>query len=224
MVSVFCPDGYVPVQAAIARATEYWFPERLAALERAAAPQSEPKPDNSLDALARVLSQPPLIPDAFRHEFQDIVIQTVHRLRNFLHQGKLKAYYFGDNGCRSVSREFWATAHADDVMESGTYWPFGKPARLYEPRPHYSLFVLQSELDKLLSEQPARKRPFPRTKMPDLVAALRMLDDLPNREQQREALRKRPEFEPYHLTDDIMREAEKQVPRKPGRKRLHPEQ
>ena len=59
--------------------------------------------------------------------------------------------------------------------------------------------------------------------MQDLVAALRTLDHLPNREEQREALRKMPEFERYHLTDDVLREAEKQVPRRPGRKQLHPE-
>jgi hypothetical protein len=32
-----------------------------------------------------------------------------------------------------------------------------------------------------------------------------------------------PEFAQYRLTDDVLREAEKQVPRKPGRKRLSPE-
>ena len=163
-------------------------PERLAALERAAAPQSEPKPDNSLETLTRALSQTPLVPDALRHELQGIVIETVHRLRNLLHQGKLTTYYFGDNGCRSVSLEFWATAHADGVIKSGTYWPFGKPTRWYERRPNFSLFLLQSELDALLSEQPAKKRPLPAAKMPELVAALRQLDELPNRAAQREAL------------------------------------
>jgi hypothetical protein len=54
------------------------------------------KSNDSLDALARALSQPPGIPDALRHEFRDIVDQTVHRLRSFLHQGKLKSYYFKD--------------------------------------------------------------------------------------------------------------------------------
>ena len=190
MVSVFCPVGYVPVQEAIARAAEYWLPERFAAVEEAAAPQSE----TSLDALARALSQPTVIPDALRHEFHDIVNQTVHRLRNFLHQGKLKAYYFEDNGCHSVSREICATVHADGVMDSGTYWPFGKPTRWYESRPNYRLFLLNSELDKLLSEQPAKKRPFPDAKMPQLVAAIRRLDDLPNRAAQREAVCKMSEF------------------------------
>jgi hypothetical protein len=222
-VSDFCPDGYLPTREAIVRAAESWFPDQIAALKPVACPQSQTRQDNSLAAAVRAFSQPQ-IPEAWRHVFEQIASQTAQRLRNFLHQGALKAYYFGDDGCHSVSRDFWATAHADGVIESGTYWPFGKPTRLYESRPNFSLFVLQSDLDKLLSEQPARKRPFPRTKMPDLVAALRTLDDLPNREQQREALRKMPEFEPYHLTDDILREAEKQVPRKPGRKRLHPEQ
>ena len=104
--------------------------------------------------------------------------QTVHQLRNLLHEGKLKAYYFRDDGCHSVSRDFWATAQADGVMESGTYWPFGKPPRGYESRPNYSLFLLQLELDALLSERPATKRPLPNAKIPDLVAALRTLDDL----------------------------------------------
>ena len=163
----------MPVQEAIARAAEYWLPERFAAVEEAAAPQSE----TSLDALARAPSQPTVIPDALRHQFHDIVNPTVHRLRNST-PGKLKAYYFEDNGCHSVSREIWATVHADGVMESGTYWPFGKPARSYKSRPNYSLFLLQSELDALLTEQPAKKRPLPNAKMPELVAALRKLDDL----------------------------------------------
>ena len=59
--------------------------------------------------------------------------------------------------------------------------------------------------------------------MPTLIEALRKLDDLPSREKQREALRQLPEFERYHLTDDVLREAEKKVPRSPGRKRLTPE-
>ena len=222
-MSGFCPDGYLPTPEAVARAAECWFTHQFAGLKPVSDPQPQTKQDNSIDAAVRVFSQPQ-VSEAWRHAFEQIANQTVQRLRNFLHQGLLKGYYFQDDGCHALSRDFWATSHADGVIESGRYWPFGKPTRLYELRPDFFLFVLQSELDKLLSEQPARKRPFPRTKMPDLVAALRTLDDLPNREQQREALRKMPEFEPYHLTDDILREAEKQVPRKPGRKRPHPEQ
>jgi len=60
----------------------------------------------------RVFSQPQ-VPEAWRHAFEQIANQTVQRLRNFLHQGTLKAYYFGDDGCHSVLRDFWATAHAD---------------------------------------------------------------------------------------------------------------
>jgi len=97
---------------------------------------AETKADNSSEGLARALSQPPLIPHALRHEFQDIVNQTVRRLRSLLHQGELTAYYFGGlfgDGRHAVSSGFWATTAADGVMESGTYWPFGKPTRRGRP-------------------------------------------------------------------------------------------
>jgi hypothetical protein len=220
-VNAFCPDGYVPTQEAIVRAAQYWLPERFAALERAGAPPSETKPDNSPEALARALSPPPVIPDALRHEFNDIVNQTVQRLRNLLHQSELTAYYFGGpfgGGRHAVPSEFWATTEADGAMESGTYWPFGKPTRWTERRPNYSLFLLQSELDAQLSEQPAKKRPLPMAKMPELVAALRNLDDLPNRAAQFQALCDMPEFREFKITDTLFREAARQVPRNPGRK------
>ena len=140
-MSDFCPDGYLPTREAIVRAAESWFPDQIAALKPVACPQSQTRQDISLAAAVRAFSQPQ-IPEAWRHVFEQIASQTAQRLRNFLHQGALKAYYFGDDGCHSVSRDFWATAHADGVIESGTYWPFGKPTHLYEPRPNFSLFVL----------------------------------------------------------------------------------
>ncbi len=162
-MSDFCPDGYVRSQDAIVRAAKSWFPDKIAALESATAPESQTKPDNNFDAVVRALSQPP-IPDAWRHAFEDIAGHTVYRLRNFLHEGKLKAYYFGDDGCHSLSREIWATAQADGVMKSGIYWPFGKPTRWHKSRPNYSLFLLQSELEALLTEQPAKKPAASRTR------------------------------------------------------------
>ena len=108
----------------------------------------------------------------------------MHRLRNLLHQGKLDGYYFENNGRHIVPRDFWATAQADGVVELGIYWPFGEPSRVLERRPNYALFLLQSELNKLLSDEPAKKRPFPRSRIPDLVAALRKLEALPNRRAQ----------------------------------------
>ena len=101
----------------------------------------------------RIFSQPP-IPDAWRHVFEEAWVPTVSRLRNFLYQGTLKAYYFSHDGCHSVSREFWATAQADGALESSTYWPFGQPTRWHDERPNYLLVLKQSELDALLSEQP----------------------------------------------------------------------
>ncbi len=80
------------------------------------------------------------------------------------------------------------------------------------------------ELDALFNERPTEKPRLPRSKMTELVAALRKLNHLPNRKKQREALRKLPQFEQYHLTEDVLREAEKQLPRKRGRKLLLPNQ
>ncbi len=161
----------------------------------------------------------PQLPHPSQLKYQEIANETVHRLRNFLHQGNLEAYYFGDHGIQPLSSEFWATAHADGVIKSGTYWPFGEPTRLFESRPNYSLFLLQSELDALLSEQPAKKRPLPKAKKPELVAALRKLDDLTNRAAQLQALCNMPEFREFTITDALFRAAAKEAgPRRAGRK------
>jgi hypothetical protein len=215
----FCPDGYLPAQEAILRAAESWSPEQFAALDGDAESETETKPRDNIDAAVRAFSQPQLS-DALK----EAAIRAVRKLRNLLHQGRLRGYYFRHGGRQSVSRDFWATAEADGTLELGIYWPFGRPTRLYVSRPNYALLFLQSELDALLSEPHPEPKPFPSAKMPDLVAALRSVDDLPNREKQREVLRKLPEFAPYHLTDDVFREAEKQVPRKPGRKKQPPKQ
>ena len=198
----------------------------FAALESAVAPQ--PKSDSSIDAAVRAFSQRQIPAawhdDAWRREFEDLWSQTAHRLRNFLYQGTLKAYYFNDDGCHHLSREFWATAQAYGVIESGTYWPLGAPTNRYERWPNYALFVKESELDLLLTDQPAKKRPLPESKLPELVAAMRSHNDRPNRKEQREAVRKLPEFERYHITDVTFRRAERQVPRDVGRKSSRREQ
>ena len=180
----------------------------MAAVEEATGLQPKTKPDNYVEAAWLSLRQKPAL-----REFQDILNQTVHRLRNLLHQGNLNAYYFEDLGRVSVSPHFWATTDANGVMEVGIY---GLPLCY-----GFALLLRQSELDSLLSEQPAKKRPLPKSKMPELVAAMRNFDDL-NRAEQRAAVRKL--FERYHITDKLFREAEKQVPREPGCKPLRPEQ
>jgi hypothetical protein len=161
----------------------------------------------------RAFSQPQF-PDALK----EIAIQAVRQLRNLLHQGKLHGYYFGLGGRQSVSREFWATADAGGVLETGVYWPFGRPSRLYEERPNYPLFLSQSELDALLSAEPDKKRSLPRSKIPELVVALRELGSLPNREAQRKALCELPQFREFKITRADFSEAARQVPREPGRK------
>ena len=235
-MSHFRPDGYLPAPDAMFRAAGCWFPKQWDALWEAAAPRSatnpdissSTKPDNNIETAVRAFSQSQIPAvwqdDNWRNEFKDIWRQTAHRLRNFLHQDTIKAYYFDNDGCQVVACNFWPIPAADGVLETGIYWPFGRRNTRCEQPPSYPLFLKQLELDALLSEQPAGKTGLPRPKMPDLVAALRALAHLPNRKKQREVLRNSPEFERYHLTDEVLREAEKQVPRKPGRKPPRSEQ
>jgi hypothetical protein len=222
-MSDFCPEGYLRTPDAILRAAEYWYPNKIAALQTTEASEAQPKSKNDMEAAVRAFSQPH-VASAWRHAFDEIANQTVHRLRNLLHQGTLNAYYFADEGSHCIPHEFWATENADGVIESGTYWPYGRPISWHQTRPNSPLFLRESELDVLLSEQQAKKLAFPKAKMPALVLALRKLDIVSSRKRQREALRKLPEFERYHLTDEVLREAEKKVPRSPGRKRLDPEE
>ena len=155
-------------------------------------------------------SQPQVF-DAWRHAVEEIVSQTARRLRNFLHQGTLKAYYFADDGRHPVSSDFWATAQANGVLESGTFWPFGGPSRVLERRPNFPLFLVQSELDVLLSEELAEKRQFPQGRRPELAAAYRAREIamLPNRQAQRRAISELEQFRQYRITDRLFREAER---------------
>ena len=92
-----------------------------------------------------------------RQQGLDLLIQIEHRLRNFLHQGALTAFYFGglfNQGRHAVAREFWATTEADGVLMSGSYWPFGKPRTWHDEHPSYPLCFLESELATLLSRDP----------------------------------------------------------------------
>ena len=157
----FCPSGYVTVQEAIAKAALRWFTERIATLEAAVggsitkdSPSNDVNPVTRLDAFVRAVG-PPSISDDLLQQFGEILTLTEHRLRNCLHQGLLLGYYFGGlfhQGRQAVAREFWAMTEADGVLASGTYWPFGRPRTLYEQKPGYPLFFLESELTAFLSK------------------------------------------------------------------------
>jgi hypothetical protein len=149
----FCLDGYVSPQEAVLLAAKFWFPENVASLEAAAI-------DNPSSQLVHSLVYPQL-PEDLRQAFEEIAGPTVRRLRNFLHQGKLNAYYFTDDGRHSISHRFWATAQAQGVIELGTYWPFGEPTQWYDRRLNHPIFIKQSELDALLVDEAAENRRFP---------------------------------------------------------------
>jgi len=215
-VSQFCPDGYLPMRDAIVTAAQRWFVEEIAAFDRAVEDQAKIDDAGKAggDSMDRALSQAQPV---MQMVAADIYQQTVDKLRNLLHLGKLTAYYFGsllDQARHAVPANFWATADADGVLEEGRHWPLGQQIRFVRP-----LFLLVSEFDAQLSDQPARKRPLPEAKIPDLVAALRRFDYLPRKEQ-RAAVCSTPEFEPYEITERVFREAEKTAGRRPpGRKR-----
>ena len=102
-----------------------------------------------VEQLARALGGQPSLSEGLRQQAVDLLTQTEHRLRNFLHRGVLTAYYFGglfDQGRHAVAPEFWATTEADGVLMSGSYWPFGRPRAWHEQRPSFPLCFLESEL------------------------------------------------------------------------------
>jgi hypothetical protein len=154
-VSSFFPDGYVPTPQAILEVAEKWFEQRLREVETLVASElaSNAEPKSGVEALARALSRPP-IPAPLLHK--DIVPQTVVRLRNHLFDGKLlTVYYFGGllDGCHEIRPGFWTTPAADGVLESGTYFPLGKPDRWYDRRLSCPIFFNRAELDALPSLQ-----------------------------------------------------------------------
>jgi len=210
-MTIFCPDGYVWTPEAVYRAAVCWFPEQMAAVERATRLQSK-KPNNYVEAAWLALSSPE--PHELQREFQDILKQTVDRLRSLLHQGTLNACYFENLGCVSVSRHFWATTDANGVMELGIYRPLSQLPLCYG----FALLLLQSQLDRLLSDQPLKKRRFSESKMPELVNALGKLDCLPNRRAQFQALCDMPEFREFKITHALFRQAATHKPRDAGRK------
>ncbi len=169
-MSVFCSDGYVPSQIAIIEASQSWFGDRWVELEATAAASQATEPEPKDGALALVLTQPPL-PRALEQALTEIFLQTAGRLRNVLFEGKLlTAYYFGGvfEGRHEVSPGFWATPQADGVLESGAYYPFGKPGRWYERPLICPIFFQRAELTTLLSVQQSSKKQLPESKKADL--------------------------------------------------------
>jgi hypothetical protein len=207
----FCLDGYVSTGNAILSAAQRWFAEQFHNLERTRQAPVERKPEGHIEQAIRAFSN-----TEYPEEFEHIANQTVLRIRNLLHRGELTAYYFDNFGRQSVSRDFWATAEADNGF--GVYWPFGRPSRVLEQRPNFPLFFLQSELDRVLSAQPGKKRSLPRSKTPELVIALRELAGLPNRQAQYEALCELSQFREFQITRADFREAARHLPRRGGRK------
>jgi hypothetical protein len=192
MSDVFCPEGFMPVEAAIVKAAHCWFSESL---ERAV-PQLATS-DSSIEGAVQALRR------LRRAEWPwDAIEQTVTRLRNYLHQAKINAYYFTKDGRQVVAQNFWATSEADGVLETGRYWPNGDPniiehgePSLVDEQPPTRFFFEQLELDALFVKKP---KALPRSKIPELVDALRKLPHL-TRPEQHEAIRGSFQDMIYHI-------------------------
>ena len=203
MSDVFCPEGFIPVETAILKVANRWFPESL----ETAVPQLATS-DGNIEVAVQALRQ------LKRAEWPwDAIGQTITCLRNYLRQAKIKAYYFSKDGRQTVGQNFWATSEAGGVLAFGVYWPNGDPSTIGhrdpsiidEQRPT-TLFLMQSEVDALLIKH---RKALPRSKIPELVEALHELSDL-SRPKQLEALRHL--FPQHPITHRIFWEIAKQVP------------
>jgi hypothetical protein len=195
----YVPEGYLPLPKAVLEAAKRWYPQEpaIVTIERG----------DLYEAALKLPVEPAWFSD------------TLRRLRDCLFGGQLTAYYFPALfGLReaAVGGEFWATQEADDALVKGEYWPFGRPNR---QRP-FPLYLLKSEFDALLSGRQStakKERPLPRAMQPKLAEALREYDK-PGPER-RQAVKGRPEFAPYHITEEDWRRAERQAPLPRGRRR-----
>jgi hypothetical protein len=216
----FCPDGYVTMQEAIWETALCWHAQQLTALEASVAEGASVE-RSGVEALSGAISTRQRTSWQIQQVFAEIVPDVVDWLRNILHKDRvLTVYYFGkvfSNGRKAINPDFWTTADADGVLETGMFFPFGRPIRSFETRLSFQVLLLWAELEALLTEPPADKKPFPSTKTSEIVAALRELDDLPNRAAQGAAVRDLPQFRGFRITDRILRDAARQAPRPLGR-------
>jgi hypothetical protein len=83
-MTLFCPEGYVPVQVAIARAAQSWFPEEMTAPETARAGELaiDNKPSDDVNALtpverlAEAFRGQPSISEGLRQQVEDLLTKT----------------------------------------------------------------------------------------------------------------------------------------------------
>ena len=80
---------------------EHWFPEQFNQFVVAMESQPASRPEGHIEHAVQAFS-PPQIPGVSLDAWENIVSQTVHQLRNLLHQGTLKAYYFKYDGRHTV--------------------------------------------------------------------------------------------------------------------------
>lgn len=153
----FIPAGYVPIQAAFLKALEHWYRAELKEAEQRYA-ERMPKPtgDPVSDMIA---SQGPLQPSS---EDMKLAEEARRRFRQLFYDGDLSAIYFGTGlgftgpGEHSIEPGLWATSQGDGIIETGRYFPFGRPTRFAERRPYATVLIRDADLTTLLEGHEAK--------------------------------------------------------------------
>jgi hypothetical protein len=159
-MSEFIPAGYVPSETALLRAVEMWFEPELADLQRKyeASSHSSVSDDPLRNWFARQSEQSAFL----KTHGEPLLIKARDRFRQFLFEKKLTAYYFSvRHGRQAIEHRFWAAPEADGVIETGQYYPFGKPRRLGQSFPCERVLIQEAELLKAIDRFGCGAQPAP---------------------------------------------------------------
>jgi hypothetical protein len=147
------PDGYLPITSAVYQALMHWFREKAStSLERiekelSAADKNYSTTDPIPSHLVEIIQQ------KLDLDCQEEIDKTRHRLRKALHKGDLIAVYFSTryDEPSPIPRRFWPSPEADDVLETGDYFPYGRPKHYWKDRQSEAVLVREEDLRRLLS-------------------------------------------------------------------------
>lgn len=144
----FVPAGYKPIDVAWRELLEEWHGQELRALEdqhRRALP--EPTGDAVRDAI-RSCSPPSA---DLMAKAKPIVEASLNKFRQLLFNGTLSAVYLTPSGASTIPANLWATSETDGVIETGDYFPFGRPVSIYQRVTVERVFIVATDLDRLSS-------------------------------------------------------------------------
>ena len=162
-MSSFVPDGYLPIDEAFARAMKRWFADQISKLEqeveydRAKRLEDLPTTDDPvrrafLQAGAHEGARKAAVP-----KLEGIKREAEVKFRNLLYAGKLTAHFSEPvSGIEwTIEAKRWATPATDGVIESGLYFPYGKPDGPYAKAPAVKVRVREKKFWEALATSEA---------------------------------------------------------------------